>query len=209
MTPSSQFPFRSRGYYSRYAIAERLLPRSLFLRFFDNAEVVPRPLPGTPQAWLEAIAGNDQTAWKDATLICGGLEESDRVDPAPFLASLESNDEEVVFWSLIALKRIGAPAKAGLDQIATTLHHPAFGVRETAIGALADLAIEETSVQDMIVASLDDADACVRAEAVHALEQASALRECAIAKLRLLLADTDEYVRYCAKRCLERHNHDG
>jgi HEAT repeat protein len=209
MTPTNQFPFRSRGYYLRYAIADRLLPRSLFLRFFGDAEVLPRPLPGTPQAWLDAIAGSDPTAWKDATLILGGLEESDRVDPAPFLASLKSDGEDVVFWSLIALQRIGAPAKAGLDQIATVLRHPAFGVRQTAIGALADLAIDEARVQDMIVASLDDANAFVRAEAVRALEQASTLREFAIAKLRLLLADPDEDVRDYAKRCLERHNHDG
>jgi HEAT repeat protein len=208
MTATNQFPFRSRGYYLRYAIADRLLPRSLFLRFFGDAEILPRPLPGTPQMWLDAIAGNDPTAWKDATLILGGLKESDCVAPAPFLAALKSEDEDVVFWSLIALRRIGAAAKTGLDQIATALRHPAFGVRQTAIGALAELAIDEAQVQDMILKALDDADAFVRAEGVRALEQASTLSESAIAKLRSLLRDPDEDVRDYAKRCLERH-HNG
>jgi hypothetical protein len=208
MTPTRQFPFRSRGYYLRYAIADRLLPRFLFHRIFGDVEVLPRPLPGTPQAWLDAVAGNDSAAWKDATLILGGLEESDRIDPAPFLASLKSDDEDVVFWSLIALKRIGASSKAGLDQIATALRHPALGIRQAAIGALADLAIDEARVQDMIVDSLEDTDAAVRAEAVRALEQASALGDPAMAKLRILLADPDEGVRDYAKRCLERRNYD-
>jgi hypothetical protein len=205
MSSSSQFPFRSRGYYFWYGIAARLLPRALFLRFFGDADSVPRPLPGSPQVWLDAIAGRNSTARKDATLIIGDLRKSDAVDPAPFIAALKSDDEDVVFWSLVALERIGAPAKAGLTQIAVSLQHPAFGVRQAAIGAIAKLGIYDEQVQDIILTVLDDTDPFVRAEAVRALARARALREDIIAKVRSLLRDPDEDVRHCAEKCLERH----
>src|SRR5688500_16476671 len=87
-----------------------------------------------------------------------GLEENDHVEPAPFLLALKSEDEDVAFWSLIALKRIGASAKSGVTEIAAALQHPAFGIRQAAVSTLAELGIREHSIQDAILTALDDTE---------------------------------------------------
>jgi HEAT repeat protein len=205
MNPGNKFPFSPRGYYLLLFWAQRLLPTAIYDRLFPGVDnvVLPRPLPGTPQMWLDAVAGNDSRAWKDATLILGGITERDKLDVHPFIAALSHPDGDVVFWSLCALGRMGDPAKIALSSLKTVLKHPEFGNRCQAINTLRVLAIEDEHVQNSIAEMLGDANPSVRSDAVRALESAKPLPASIVSQIQKLLSDTDDDVRHYAARCLD------
>jgi len=205
MNPDNKFPFSPRGYYLLLFWAQRLPPAAIYDRLFPGVDdvVLPRPLPGTPQMWLDAVAGNDSRAWKDATLILGGITESDKLDVHPFIAALSHPDGDVVFWSLCALGRMGEPAKIALSSLKTVLKHPEFGNRCQAINVLRELAIEDEDIQNSIAAMLEDTNPFVRADAVRALASAKPMHAPMVAKIQKLLSDPDEDVRHYAARCLD------
>src|SRR5262245_17441775 len=97
-------------------------------------------LRGAPDAWIAALTGASDKAWKQATLMMGGLKPEDGVSPQPFIDALESGNDEVTFWSVVALGRLRVRARAAVPKLCGLCRHKQINVRESALSALAKIA---------------------------------------------------------------------
>jgi HEAT repeat protein len=117
------------------------------------------------------------------------------VPVAPFVAQLRDPDEDVLFWALVGLKRIGkrsAPALQEIGQLA--LRNPAFGVRQVAVGALSRVAPSDPRTIRTLRKAFADESPFVRRSALQGAIDARGLSAADLRHIARLGDDPDEAV---------------
>jgi HEAT repeat protein len=149
---------------------------------------------GTPEEWLAWLTDRDDQKRKEATLILGGLRPSDRLRLAPLIAALKSTDDNVVFWSVIALGCLRSRARRAIPAVVDLVHHRDFGMRQAAIHTLSVLGPNDPRVKREIIQALRDPNPYVRREALQSLINMKNLTEDDIAVIKSAGSDPDDAV---------------
>lgn len=150
---------------------------------------------GTPETWLEWLVGTDEQRSHDARLALGGLTPDDGIAPDRFIDALSSGDDDVVFWSTVALARLESTAIAAvLPLLELASQHGAFRVRQSAIAALSRIDAARPSVKAGLLAALRDENAFVRREALQALIHVPSLGRTELRLIAEMSSDPDPNV---------------
>jgi len=152
-------------------------------------------LQGTPEDWIVWLTSSDERKWKKARLTMGGLEPTDDVPVDPLINALQSEQDEIVFWCAIALERLQHRASSALPalvQIAS--NHRQFGIRETAVWALAKIDPADQSVKMAIFDALKDSSSSVRRAALQASIDIYDLSDNDLTHIQAMSSDADEDV---------------
>ena len=151
---------------------------------------------GTPDDWFAWLEDPGGARRHEAKLILGGLLPTDPVPVAPLLARLTHANEEIVFWSIVALGRLEVRASAAATEVERlVVAHPAFRVREAAIDALAKIAPTAPGTWRSIQVAFQDTSALVRRQALQASIAVPSLTSDDLAVIESLQIDGDEAVR--------------
>jgi len=152
-------------------------------------------LQGKPSDWFSWLAGTDDTKWKDATLILGGLESNDPVDIQALSVGLKSGHKDVAFWTVVGLGRLGHRAAECLPElIEIVTQHERFGLRQAAVMAITKINPEDARTKRALLRALSDESPFVRREAVHALIKVRPLSSLDLQRIRALKEDPDDAV---------------
>lgn len=153
------------------------------------------PIEGQPADWFSWLSGADPLKSQTATLILGGLEPEDPVDPADLSEGLESSANDVVFWTVVGLGRLGAKAHAYLPRLAEIVEkHERFGLRQAAILAITRIAPGDPHTKYALMGALRDPSPFVRREAVQAFIKVRPLSSSDLEAISKLQQDSDEAV---------------
>lgn len=153
------------------------------------------PPRGSPDDWFAWLTSSSAPLRKRATLILGGLEPTDDVPVEPLVGRLRDGREDVVFWALVGVARLGARARAALPDICRiAVAHEAFGVRQAAIGALVDIGPGEPDTIATLRLALRDGSPYVRREALEAIIEVPQLTEADLGAIAEMARDEDETV---------------
>lgn len=160
-------------------------------------------LRGTPESWIAALTGRSEKAWKQATLMMGGLEPEYPVAAQPFIDALDSGNDEVIFWSVIALGRLRARARDALPKLVALCRHKRINVRQSALCALVRVAPGDPAVKRAIFASFRDRSPLVRSEALREAIGLRNLDGTDFRRVRGMLRDRNADVRDDAEITIE------
>jgi len=160
-------------------------------------------LRGTPESWIAALTGPSERAWKHATLTMGGLQPEHEVDPAPFIRALDSDNDEVVFWSVTALGRLRRRAQSAVPRLIEAATHSLIAVREAVIVALVRIAPADVPAKRAIFARFRDRSPIVRSEALRAVTDLRGLEPADFRKVRGRLRDRNADVRDDARTTID------
>ncbi|MFL5328982.1 MAG: HEAT repeat domain-containing protein [Gemmataceae bacterium] len=150
---------------------------------------------GTPELWIEWLAGSDRRKWKEATLILGGLSPDDQIPLEPLIKGLSSADDNIVFWCAIGLGCTGPKAINAVNELIRVADgHNQVGARQAAINALSDVAPNNNSVKLTVLGCLNDASPFVRREALEALIECDKLTDDDLSKIAAMQSDPDNTV---------------
>jgi HEAT repeat protein len=148
-----------------------------------------------PSSWLRWLTEGDEVARKRAQMLLGGLESEDIDDPAPLFEGLQAQDDDVIFWCLIALGRIrevGAAAAPRIREIVTG--HDAFGTRQAALQALVKVAPVDPATRSAVLSCLEDDSPFVRREALQCMIAVASVADGDLDTIGALAKDTDPTV---------------
>jgi HEAT repeat protein len=150
---------------------------------------------GSPDEWFSWLTGSDRALRKRASLIIGGLEPTDDVALEPFVARLRGPDDDVVFWAVVGLARLGPRVLAALSEIChVAVTHSAFGVRQEAVSALSRIGPEDPRAVATLRIALRDASPFVRRQALQAMIRVPQLEPTDIVLIASMADDSDETV---------------
>ena len=157
---------------------------------------MPSRLHGTPDEWFAWLTGPDAQRRKEATLILGGLQPEDPVDPAALIARLEDSSSDRVFWAIIGLSCLGPRAEAAVPKLAqVSAADPAFGHRQAALGALVRVGPRSLLAKQAILYALGDKNFWVRHSALEALISISELTADDLSAINKMEEDPEPLVR--------------
>jgi HEAT repeat protein len=97
------------------------------------------------QKWIHWITTNDKSKRQTATLALGGLSDDADVDTPSLIAALEPENEDIVFWCLVALGPPGERSIKAVENIIKLTDSNNFGIRQGSIYALSR--ISKSSVE--------------------------------------------------------------
>jgi len=159
-----------------------------------------------PSPWLKALLSENAAERKAATLALGGVDSETRVDVSPLLDALGSADENTRFWSVVALGRLEKQSEVALGGlIALAGSDPAFGLRQAAVSAISQIAIDAQHVREALFAALADPSEFVRRESLQAIAKLSRLSEREVALVQGLEGDPSDTVVNWTRIALRRH----
>ena len=158
-----------------------------------------------PSPWLAALTGSDEEARHAATLALGGFTEADKVVAEPLVAALSSRDEDVVFWSVVALGCICLQGCSAAPHLASIIRsHTAFGVRQAAVQSIVKVAPKAVETRHAVISALADENAFVRREALQSTLSLLPLAAEEIASISSLSADPNQAVSRWSEIVLRR-----
>lgn len=157
---------------------------------------------GTPDQWFAWLTSTNHCQRHKAKLILGSLKPSDSVDVQALIHALACENDEVVFWAMTALGRLGAQATIAIPMLISLTQHPAFGQRQTAIKVLSEIAPDQADAKAAIIAALHDASPFVRRQALQAMIRMQNLDSNDLNDIRALEADSDSAVAAWAEIAL-------
>jgi len=153
------------------------------------------PIEGQPADWFSWLSGTDPVKRKTATLILGGLEPEDPVDPVSLGEGLKNSSKDIVFWTVIGLGRLGARAQAFVPRLSEIVEsYEGFGLRQAAILAITRIAPTHPHTKYALLGALHDSSPFVRREALQALIKVRPLSPSDLEEIRKLENDGDETV---------------
>lgn len=153
---------------------------------------------------LADLASSDDGRARDATNAIVQLHPDSEVDEFTFIAGLDAPNDKIVFWSAIALKRLGPRAAAAIPSLLTLLQREQLHLRQAAVGALAGVGRHDADARAAIFAAFGDESAFIRREVLQASLTLPDLSDDDLAAIAGMATDTDEEVRALALRTIGR-----
>jgi HEAT repeat protein len=148
----------------------------------------------TPEKWLSWLQYGNHSERKEATLILGGLKPSDPVRLSPLVQALESEDDNLIFWCVIALGRLRSRARRAVPRLLPLLERSAFGIRQAVVLTLSKIAPNDERVKGAILGALKDPSPLVRRQALQAAIVIPHLTKGELRSIRSMENDLDEAV---------------
>jgi len=143
---------------------------------------------------IEGIASGDKRRWKDATYAIAEFDHDTEVDESVFVAALASSNDDVVFWSEIALEHLGERGAAAIPTLVSLLKREQLFLRQTAVKALAAVGPRDDRARAAVFAAFGDPSPFVRREALQASIDLPALAVEELAAIAGMATDPDEEV---------------
>lgn len=140
------------------------------------------------------IASGDKQRWKEATHIIAELNHDTTVDESIFVASLSSVDDEVVFWSEIALQHLGERGIAAIPVLLSLLDRGRLYIRQSAVKTLAAVGPKDKRARAAVFRAFADSSPFVRREALQACIDLPELSADELASIAAMATDADEAV---------------
>jgi HEAT repeat protein len=112
----------------------------------------------------------------------------------PVLMVLRSSDSKKVFRAVIELDRLGDRARAAIPELLRIATSDDVGLRQAAVGALADVAPDDPRAKAAALQALNDTDPSVREDALRALISIKGLSAADLARIQEMENDPDEDV---------------
>jgi hypothetical protein len=149
----------------------------------------------TVHDWLRWLEGPDGDLRHEAKLRLGGIMPDDDVPVQPLMHAVAAAREPALFWAIVALGRLGSRASAAVSMLReTAAGHYQFGIRESALVALAKIAPDDAQSKACAVAALGDINPFVRQQALRALISFQGLTTEDLAAIKACESDPDESV---------------
>ena len=153
------------------------------------------PVEGKLEKWLTWLIGPDSDKRWEAKLLLGALTPQDTVSLTPLVEALSSENDDLVFWSVIALASSGARAEPAVSELARVANfHSQFGNRQAVVGALSKVAPSNEVAKATVLRALEDTSPYVRENALQALIEFTELSAADLGKIRAMEDDSDEDV---------------
>jgi HEAT repeat protein len=147
------------------------------------------------KAFLSMLEGDDAEARHQAKLVLGGLLPDSGWPVEPLVEALNSQSDDVVLWTIVALGRLETRSTPAIDLIANLARgHRALGVRQAALKALSNIEPGAVAARSAIFAALADESALVRREALQSSISVPAHTQAELTQIAEMAADSDESV---------------
>lgn len=144
---------------------------------------------------LLKLQGSSAQERKHATLVLGGLTPEDACPIEPLVQVLSSENDDLVFWSIVALGRLQHQAELAVGKISVIAKtHHAFGIRQVALTALSKIAPDSAAARLAIFAAFADDNPFVRREALQSSILIPEHTSDELSKIAAMSADRDETV---------------
>jgi HEAT repeat protein len=144
---------------------------------------------------LSKLQGSNTQERKSASLILGGLIPEDAWPIEPLVDALDSENDDLVFWSIIALGRLEHHAALAVEKISIIAKtHQAFGIRQVALSTLSKIAPKSIVARKAIFSAFTDDSPLVRREALQSSILVHEHTSEELSKIAAMSADRDKTV---------------
>jgi HEAT repeat protein len=140
------------------------------------------------------IASGDKKRREEATRVISELDQDTSVDESVFVEALSATDDDVVFWSVIALEHLGERGSAAIPSLIDLLKREQLFLRQSALKALAKVGPNDAGAKAGIFRSFEDASPFVRRDALQACIDLYHLSADELAAIAAMATDSDETV---------------
>ena len=140
------------------------------------------------------IASGNSERRRQAEDAIGEMDRDTDVNASVFVSSLASTNEEVVFWSAIALEHLRDRGSAAIPCLLALLQREQLFLRQTAVKTLAAVGPKDTEARAAVFRSFADSSPLVRREALQACIGLPNLTADNLAAIAAMAADSDEAV---------------
>jgi HEAT repeat protein len=125
---------------------------------------------GSTSDWLRWLKDSNPKRVHEAKLALGGIAAGDHVEAAPLIEALSTKDDDLVFWALVALKRLGSRSEFPIERIrALGLEGATPGIRQAAALAMVMIAPSDKVTSQTLRLMFKDTSPLVRREALQAM----------------------------------------
>ena len=143
---------------------------------------------------LSDIVSKDRRTYLKAADTISDFDGETSVDEAVFINSLNSENEDIVFWSILALEHIGPRAASAIEKLIDLTKSEKLLYRMSSVKALSHVGPSNPEAIEAIFESFGDCDANVRREALQSCINLHELSEEQLAAIAGMAADPDEDV---------------
>lgn len=140
------------------------------------------------------IASGNSERRRQAEDVIGDIDRDTDVDASIFVSSLASTNEDVVFWSAIALERLRDRGSAAIPCLLALLQRKELFLRQTAVKTLAAVGPKDKEARTAVFLSFADSSPFVRREALQACIGLPNLSADDLAAIAAMATDSDEAV---------------
>jgi hypothetical protein len=140
------------------------------------------------------IASGDAERQRQAQDVISEIDHDTEVDASVFVSSLASKNDDVVFWSEIALEHLGERGSAGIPSLLALLQREQLFLRQYAVKTLATIGARHAEVRAAVFHAFTDSSPFVRREALQACIKFQNLSADQLAAIAAMAADSDEAV---------------
>jgi HEAT repeat protein len=153
------------------------------------------PPVGSTSDWLRWLKDSNPKRVHEAKLALGGIAEGDHADAGPLIEALSANDDKLVFWALVALKRLGSRSESSIQTIrALGLEGSTPAIRQAAAMAMVAIAPSDKITSQTLRLMLKDTSPLVRREALQAMISLTNIGPEELAAISAMAADPDPNV---------------
>lgn len=154
--------------------------------------------------WLDQLRSDDEKQRTQARLKLGGLTASDAHLLRGLIEALSSPDDDRVFWSVVAIGRLGEAAESAVPQLEALLDHRRPAIRQSSARALGEIGTCDQAVLRGVVNMLrGDPEFFARADAARSLQALGRNQPDVVHALIDSLSDSHEFVRSAAAIALK------
>lgn len=143
---------------------------------------------------LADIASSDERRRREATELISEIDHETDLDISVFVSSLSSTNDDVVFWSAIALEHLGERGRAAIPLLLSLLEREQLFLRQSAIKTLAVVGPRDHEAREAIFRAFTDANPFVRREALQACIKLPNLSANDLGTIAAMASDPDEAV---------------
>jgi len=140
------------------------------------------------------IASGDAERQRKAEEVISEIDHDTDVDASVFVSSLASKNDDVVFWSEIALEHLGDRGGAAIPCLLALLQREPLFLRQMAVKTLAAVGPKDAEARAAVFRSFVDSSPFVRREALQACIGLPNLSADDLAAIAAMAADSDEAV---------------
>src|SRR5882757_7209148 len=140
------------------------------------------------------IASGDNERRRQAADAISEINHDTDVDVSVFVSSLTSTNDDVVFWSEIALEHLGERGSAAIPCLLALLQQEQLFLRQHAVKTLAAVGPRDTEARAAVFRSFADSSPFVRREALQACIGLVKFSADELASIAAVSTDSDEAV---------------
>ena len=143
---------------------------------------------------LKDIISEDRKVHLRAADDISSFDAKSSVDESVFVDALHSENEDIVFWSIIAIEHLGPRGSEAIPKLILLTQDERLFIRQAAVKALARVGPCDPSAKKGIFQVFHDREACARREALQACIDLPDLNENELEAIAAMATDPDEAV---------------